>query len=147
MDDHEERAEAFLKETLVHFDTLHKGVEAYARSHPTSTELLALSIRSLPVTEKHIHASIERSEQRQRAMYDDDARSRKRWAVGRSDDRYCYPKTILLSLCNIAPRLLYWGVRVCVARSATGGCCFWGLFCTSHARSKRAPMRPTARRD
>jgi hypothetical protein len=146
VEDEEERAEAFLK-TLVHFDTLQEGMEAYARSHPASTEHLALSIRSLLVTEKYIHASIERSEQGQRAMYDDDARSGKRWAVGRSGDRCCYPKTILLSLCSIAPRLLYWGVRVCVARSATGRCCFLGLFCTSHARSKRALMRPTARRD
>ena len=147
MENKEERAEAFVNETLVHFDTLHEGTRAYARSHPTSTELLALSIRSLPVTEKHIHASIERLEQRQRAMYDDDARSRERWVVGRSGDQYWYSKTILSSLCNIAPRLLYWGVRVCVARSATGGCCFSGLFCASHVRSKRALMRPTTRRD
>jgi len=124
----EERAEAFVNETLVHFDTLHEGTQAYARSNPTSTALLALSIRSLPVTEKHIHASIERLEQRQRARYDDDARSRKRWALRRSGDQYWHSKTILSSSCNIAPRLLYWGVRLRVARSAIGGCFFRGFF-------------------
>jgi len=128
VEDNEERAEAFEKETLVHFDTLREGTQAYARGHAPRTERLARSVRSFPVTEKHTHASIERLEQRQRAMYDDDARSRKRWALRRSGDQYWHSKTILSSSCNIAPRLLYWGVRLRVARSAIGGCFFRGFF-------------------
>ena len=79
-------------------DEFPKSDWTYARGHPASTDLLAIPIRSLTVTEKHIQANTERLEQGQRAMYDHDARSRKRWAVRRS---------ILSSLSNIVPSLQY----------------------------------------
>ncbi|MGA3200004.1 MAG: hypothetical protein ABSD89_11450 [Halobacteriota archaeon] len=94
----------------------------YARGYHTSTEPLALSIRSLAGTMKHKQANTEHLEQS--PMCDDDARSQKRWIVGRS---------ILSCLNNIVLIVQYCPKPFISARRGTGRSSFFFVHLTCNA--------------
>jgi|GEM_PF-4339576 len=80
MADKQERADAFLRETRAYIGALDEAMNACACGHAARAGLSALSVRSLAPKVEHIHATVERLEQRR---CDDEAGFWKHW-VGRS---------------------------------------------------------------